>query len=136
VLKEQLNDGGDTFAFNPVHDEEGDCATNLALLFESHETARLFARKVTGDGIKVRIPLDSGRHVYVNWEPILEQRGGTHPLRDPFKYLGASFKYSSDMCPKALEILGRTVLVATSATRTANELQNIIKRMRNAFDHK
>jgi dTDP-4-amino-4,6-dideoxygalactose transaminase len=133
IMKEQLTDGGDAFLFNPVHDEEGDCATNLALLFESQEGARLFARKVTEDGIKVRIPLDSGRHVYINWEPILERRGANHPLRDPFKFSGASFKYTSDMCPSALEILGRTVLVETSATRTENELQSIIESMRNAL---
>lgn len=132
-MKEELNNGGDAFVFNPVHDEEGDCATNLALLFQSRESARSFARKVTEEGIKVRIPLDSGRHVYINWEPILAQRGANHPLRDAYKLSPPTFKYTSDMCPRALEVLGRTVLVETSATRTENELQSIIERMRNAL---
>lgn len=132
MMKQELR-GEAAFVFNPVHDEEGDCATHLALLFESQDRARLFARKVNENGVPVRIPLDSGRHVYLNWEPILEQRGSSHPLRDPFKFTGRTFRYTSDMCPRALDILGRTVLVATSATRSEGELGIIIERMNNAL---
>jgi dTDP-4-amino-4,6-dideoxygalactose transaminase len=131
ALKEHLA-GEKAFVFNPIFDAEGDCATNLALLFETADSARSFFEKLKESRIKVRAPLNSGRHVYVNWEPILEQRGANHPGRDPFRHSG-KFKYTADMCPRTLDILGRTILIETSATRTEEELGFCIKDLKEAF---
>lgn len=130
ALKEHLV-GEQAFVFNPIFDAEGDCATNLALLFETADAARSFFESLKESQIKVRSPLNSGRHVYVNWEPILEQRGANHPGRDAFK-LSGKFKYTSDMCPRTLDILGRTILIETSPTRTEEELELCIKALKKA----
>lgn len=121
------------FVFNPIYDEKGDCATNLALLFESSERAQQFTDKLAATGVKVRIPLHSGRHVYVNWEPILERRAGIHPLSDPFKFAKPGLEYTLDMCPRSLDILGRTVLIETSISRSEEELQFLIARLKGAL---
>jgi dTDP-4-amino-4,6-dideoxygalactose transaminase len=130
AFKEQLA-GDKAFVFNPILDAEGDCATNLALLFETADMARTFFENLKESRIKVRAPLNSGRHVYVNWEPILEQRGANHPGRDAFRH-SRKFKYTSDMCPRTLDILGRTILIETSATRTEEELGLCIKALKKA----
>jgi dTDP-4-amino-4,6-dideoxygalactose transaminase len=130
AFKEQLA-GDKAFVFNPILDAEGDCATNLALLFETADMARTFFENLKESRIKVRAPLNSGRHVYVNWEPILEQRGANHPGRDAFRH-ARKFKYTSDMCPRTLDILGRTILIETSATRTEEELGLCIKALKKA----
>jgi dTDP-4-amino-4,6-dideoxygalactose transaminase len=122
VMRQEL-EGEEGFIFNPIHDEDGDCATNLALLFESRERAREVVDGLQGSGIKVRCPLDSGRHVYVNWEPILQKRGAHHSGSDAFKLAHASPAYTPDMCPRTIDILGRTVLLETKATRAEDELR-------------
>jgi dTDP-4-amino-4,6-dideoxygalactose transaminase len=132
VMREEL-DGEKGFVFNPVYDERGDCATNLALLFETRERAKLFVSRLKESGINGRAPLDSGRHVYVNWEPILQKRGAHHPGRDAFRLSPTSPKYTLDMCPRTIEILGRTVLLETSATRAEDEMRLFIECIRKAL---
>lgn len=132
LMMEELRDT-EGLAFSPVHDERGDCATNLALQLESQDKARLLATRLQERQINVRVPLDSGRHVYVNWEPILQQRGALHPGRDAFQLSSTNPKYSSDMCPRTIEILGRTVLLETSATRSEEELRLLLECVKNAL---
>ncbi len=96
----------------PSHDIEGDCGTTLALRFESEETARRFA---TADGVGGVLPIDTGRHIYTHWTPILEMRGALHPLMDPFKMEANRDiipAYRADMCPQTLDLLSRTVYIA------------------------
>jgi dTDP-4-amino-4,6-dideoxygalactose transaminase len=121
------------FIFNPIYDERGDCATNLALLFETEDRARSLANRLNESGIHARVPRDSHRHVYVSWNPILEKRGAHHPGRDAFKLSSTCPTYTSDMCPRTIEILGRTVLLETSATRVEDELRLLIDNVKKAL---
>jgi dTDP-4-amino-4,6-dideoxygalactose transaminase len=98
--------------FAPINDVEGDCATTLALRFASEEEARRFAK---APGVGGTLPIDTGKHVYRNWTPIMEKRGALHPLMDPFKFEANRDivpDYKVDMCPKTLDILSRTVYVS------------------------
>jgi dTDP-4-amino-4,6-dideoxygalactose transaminase len=120
------------FTFNPVHDPRGDCATTLGLLFESGRRARAFLERVNDDGIGAYSPMDSGRHVYVNWEPILQKLGAHHPGRDAYRLTEFPPTYSRDMCPRTLSVLERTVLIGTSAARSVEELMVVVSRIRKA----
>jgi len=85
----------------------GDCGTTLPFHFGSEAEARAFASRIGGT-----LPIDTGKHVYCNWTPIMEKRGAFHPLMDPFKMeanKGLNHNYSKDMCPKTLDLLARTV---------------------------
>lgn len=132
AMKEALS-GEEGFVFNPVHDEGGDCATNLALLFESRDRAKSFIGRLRESEINAGIPLESDRHVYVNWEPILRKRGAHHPGIDAYRLSPESPTYVADMCPKAVDILGRTALLETSATRSEDELALFIECVRKAL---
>ncbi len=114
------------FTFNPGHDPEGDCASVLPLLFENASFARGFIRGMQDEGIDVGSPIDSGRHVYSNWGPILEKRGAHHPAIDPFNRCGYVVAYARDMCPRTLEYLARTVYVDTRIDRAPAELTELI----------
>jgi dTDP-4-amino-4,6-dideoxygalactose transaminase len=124
--------GESAFAFNPIHDEDGDCATTLALLFETAARARAFLERLKDEGIPADCPLDSGRHVYANWEPVLEQRGAHHPGRDAFRLAAVPVAYSADMCPRTLSNLERTVCIATSLTRSAGDFDELIRGVKKA----
>ncbi len=98
----------------PSHDAEGDCATTLALRFDTEEACKKFAGACEKDGLGVVIPINTGKHIYTNWTQIMEKRGALHPAMDPFKMKenqGLQMDYSVDMCPCTLDLLSRTAYI-------------------------
>ena len=69
----------------PSHDDQGDCATTLALRFESAAACEAFAAACEEKGLSIVIPINTGKHIYTNWTQIMEKRGALHPAMDPFK---------------------------------------------------
>ena len=131
LMMDELS-GLTALSFSPVHDAEGECATSLALLFESSDEAGAFKERLKEQDVDAACPLDSGRHVYTNWEPVMQRRGAHHPERDAFRLAKAPITYSPDMCPRTLDILGRTICLATSPTRSRDELRTLINAVRKA----
>jgi hypothetical protein len=103
------------------NDPEGDCGQTLGFRFDSERKARAFAG---AEGVHGSLPIDSDKHVYSNWTPILEKRGAHHPALDPFR-LPQNRKlrtdYSADMCPRTLEHLKRTVFLSINPDWTDEE---------------
>jgi dTDP-4-amino-4,6-dideoxygalactose transaminase len=131
IMMEKL-DGAGGFTFSPVHDPGGDCGTHLALVFETEQEARA-ALVAAHPSLQAFIPLDTDRHVYTNWTPILEKRGAHHPKLDPFNLAEVPVEYSKDMLPQTLSVLGRTVCLMSSATRSESELVEVVAATRDAF---
>jgi len=107
----------------PINDAAGDCATTLAVQFDSEEAARRFA---TAEGVHCGLPIDTGKHVYKNWTPIMNKRGALHPKMDPFKFEANRDivpDYREDMCPKTLDILSRTVYISINPDMTEEEVR-------------
>ena len=130
-MREELS-GCASLSFNRVNDPEGDCGTTLTLLFENEAVARGFIARLGEEGVGASTPIDSGRHVYVNWEPVMKRRGVHHPLRDPYRAEGVGVEYSRDSCPRTLDVLARTVYLATSATRSEADLRALVATVRRA----
>lgn len=109
--------------FAPCNDPAGECATTLAVRFDTEEEARHFAE---GEGVDGVLPIDAGKHVYKNWTPIMEQRGALHPAMDPFQMEAnrpCLQNYTEDMCPRTLDILAKTVYVAVNPDETEVQLK-------------
>ncbi|HBN84122.1 MAG TPA: aminotransferase [Clostridiales bacterium] len=103
------------------NDPRGDCGTTLSFTFPNEEKARAFAKDVSGS-----LPIDSGKHVYSNWDPVLNKKGGHHMDMNPFYFKqnsGLRSNYTKDMCPVTLDILKRTVYVSINIQWTQEELQ-------------
>lgn len=114
------------YSFIKSNDIEGDCGTALAFYFDSEEHARKFA---SADGVRGTLPIDTGKHVYTHWTPILDKRGAVNPLMDPFKMAenkDLNHTYSKDMCKKTLDILSRTVYVGVSPDWSDKDIDNVI----------
>ena len=112
----------------PSHDEVGDCATTLALRFETVEAAEAFEAKCKAKGLDITRPINTGKHVYYNWTQIMERRGAHHPALDPYKMKeneGLQFNYTADMCPKALDYLARTGYVGIHPDMTEADVERI-----------
>ena len=119
-------DGAGPFTFNPIHDVEGDCGTTLGLLFEDELTMRAFLDGCPNAGVRADTPIDSGRHVYTNWEPILQKKGSHHPAFDAYQLAEQPVEYSKDMCPVTLDVLSRTAFLYTDPQRERAELDAMI----------
>ena len=104
----------DVAEFIPSNDIEGDCGTTVAFKFNSEEKARAFA---TANGVAGTVPIDTGKHIYKHWTPIMEKKGAFHPLMDPFKMEANKDivpDYREDMCPLTLDRLSKVVYVGVN----------------------
>jgi dTDP-4-amino-4,6-dideoxygalactose transaminase len=92
---------------SPHNDPEN--AVGLSVIFERAEDAKAFA---TRRGVERLI--DTGRHVYTNWEPIFAQRTFNERM-NPYKWARREIIYTPDMCSRTLDILERTCRVSLGA---------------------
>ena len=125
----------DVCAFIPSNDINGDCGTTLAFKFETEEKARVFA---TAEGIKGTLPIDTGKHVYSHWTPIMEKRGAFNPLMDPFKMEANKDivpDYHAEMCPETLEKLSKAVYISINPDHTKDLLDEKIALIKKALNH-
>ncbi|MDD5677653.1 MAG: DegT/DnrJ/EryC1/StrS family aminotransferase [Kiritimatiellae bacterium] len=118
--------------FAPSNDPKGDCGVVVSFQFESEAVARIFAKS---KGVGGWLPIDSGKHVYSNWDPILKHRIGHHPGMNPYSMpqnKRLRLKYTKTMCPRTLDILKRTVYVSLHPDWTADRIRARIEACRQA----
>lgn len=118
------------FRLSPVNCPEGDCGVVMGLLFDTARERIEFGSKLAEVGIGACSPYDSGIHVYWNWEPILQQSGSYHPMRDAYKQTDVKYHYSEDMCPKTKDILLRTMYLGTNIDRSKDDLMDVIAKVK------
>lgn len=125
----------DKAEFIPSNDIEGDCGTTVAFKFDTEEKARKFAKS---PGIGGTLPIDTGKHVYKHWTPIMEKRGAFHPLMDPFKMEANKDivpDYKEDMCPATLDRLSKVVYVMVSPDYTEEAWNNKLGFIKSALEN-
>lgn len=119
--------------FIPSNDEDGDCATTLAIAFDSAEKTEAFAKKCE---IGVTVPINTGKHVYTNWTPIMQKKGALHPLMDPFKMEANKDiipDYRADMCSRSLDFLSRTAYIGINPDWTDADLNFVAEKIKKAL---
>jgi dTDP-4-amino-4,6-dideoxygalactose transaminase len=124
----EIMEKSDAFDLSPCHEPEGDCATVLPLMFGSGDAAQAFARE-HGQTCEMFRPIDTDRHVYTNWDPVLNH-SVHHPGRNPWNWTRRMVKQGTDCCPKTLEILARTVCVKTPFDVTLADARKIARTLR------
>ena len=123
----------DVCKFVPSNDIEGDCGTTIAIRFDSAERAAEFA---AAEGIGGTVPINTGKHVYKNWTPIMNKNGALHPMMDPFKMEANRDiipDYSEDMCPYTLDILSKVVYIGVNPDWTREEMDKKVSSIINAL---
>jgi dTDP-4-amino-4,6-dideoxygalactose transaminase len=84
-------------------------AVGLSVIFRRPDDAKAFAKQAGVERL-----IDTDRHVYINWVPVLTQRT-FHPRMNPYKWANREITYSAEMCSKTLDILERTCRVSLGA---------------------
>jgi dTDP-4-amino-4,6-dideoxygalactose transaminase len=108
----------------PMNSPDYDCATQVMYTLPSGEAAKRFV-----EFFPAVIAGKTGRHTYVEWDQVLMGAGAAHPAMNPFNMpANAECRkaYSKDMCKKSLDILDRTVMVATHPKHSREETSDIV----------
>jgi dTDP-4-amino-4,6-dideoxygalactose transaminase len=84
-------------------------AVALSVIFDDPEEARIFG-KTRGAGRLI----DTGRHVFTNWEAVLCKRS-FHPRMNPHQWAHREITYNVDDYQATLDILSRTCRVSLGA---------------------
>jgi dTDP-4-amino-4,6-dideoxygalactose transaminase len=108
----------------PLNSPDYDCATQVFYALPSAEAAdrfvKIFPSVIAGK---------TGRHTYTEWDQVLMGEGAAHPAMNPYNMpenAACRRTYSKDMCAHSLEILNRTVMVATHPQHSRDEIDDII----------
>ncbi len=126
-LKNQREIIAEVFAkteqFQIARHNSPDDAIGLVITFDSPKAALEFKEKH-----QLGLLIDSGRHVYTNWEPLLEQRA-FNPKMNPFNWTQRKIEYTKDMCTKTLEILSRSINIHAPYEMTDNEVRDFAEKL-------
>jgi dTDP-4-amino-4,6-dideoxygalactose transaminase len=108
----------------PMNSPDHDCATQVMLSLRSAESAELFT-KVFPSVIAGK----TGRHNYTEWDQVLMGAGAAHPAMNPFEMpanAACRRTYSKEMCSASLQILNRTVMIATHPLHSEQDVADIV----------
>ena len=105
-----------------------ECGTHVMYTFDSPRAAQQFAG-LTGSTVTI----DTGRHVYTEWDPVLAQNGAPHEALNPYSLKeNAECRKTMDMNMKSLDILARTVMLQTHPDFSAAEVKALIGKIESA----
>jgi len=108
----------------PMNSPDHDCATQVMLSLPSAASADRFVEVFPSV-----IAGKTGRHNYTEWDQVLMGAGAAHAAMNPFDMpANAECRrtYSKDMCSRSLEILNRTVMVATHPLHRDRDIEDIV----------
>ena len=111
------------------------CGSNLGFIFPMEQEAREFQKRLRSARVGSFLPIDTGRHVYTRWDPILRKQGGHHPRMNPYNFpenRKLKVKYSMDMCSDSLDILSRSVLISMHPDHTRSRIRKMAEGIREA----
>jgi dTDP-4-amino-4,6-dideoxygalactose transaminase len=108
----------------PMNSPDDDCSAQVMYTLPSAEAANRFVEIFPSV-----IAGKTGRHTYTEWDQVLIGAGAAHPAMNPYlmpENAECRKTYSKDMCAGSLDILGRTVMVATNPKHTDEEIDAMI----------
>jgi dTDP-4-amino-4,6-dideoxygalactose transaminase len=111
----------------PQNDADGDCSSVLHFQFDTVERATRFETQLEARGINATRPINTGRHVYANWEFIMNKQNVSAQWNvwAPPHYTG-DVVYAPDMCPNTLDILARTVAIESNPLWTEAQVDGLV----------
>ncbi len=108
----------------PMNSPDHDCSTQVMFTFPSAEMAERFTRIFPSV-----IAGKTGRHTFTEWDQVLMRKGAAHPAMDPYA-MSANAEcrttYPDDLCARSLDILNRTVMVATHPLHSREDIDDTI----------
>lgn len=133
IISEALINGNG-YRLSPMNDVDGDCGIKLGIYFNNHEHVKKVINALDSLGFKLKTecPYDTDKHVYTNWEAILNQRGANNRKLNP--YTSNPVQYSKDMCPNTLIHLKHTLYIIMDPNMSLDETYSMAKMLSQAIN--
>lgn len=109
---------------SPINSPNHDCAAQVMYILPSAAAADAFARMVP-----CVVAGKTGRHTFTQWDPVLMHEGSAASALNPYtlpENAECRKEYAEDMCSRSLEILNRTIMVATHPHHSPEDTADII----------
>jgi dTDP-4-amino-4,6-dideoxygalactose transaminase len=109
---------------SPTNSPDDDCAAQVMYLMPTEAAAQTFARTIPS-----MIAGKTGRHTFPHWDQVLLHEGAHHPALNPYTLpanQGCRTEYPESLGKRSLDILNRTVMVATHPRHGEREIDDII----------
>lgn len=109
----------------PMHSPDDDCAAQVMYTLPSAAHAEAFARLVP-----CVIAGKTGRHNFRQWDQVLMHEGAAHAALNPYtmpENAECRRDYPEDLCLASMDILDRTVMIATHPLHSEEETESIIQ---------
>jgi dTDP-4-amino-4,6-dideoxygalactose transaminase len=115
--------------FRRLNDPDGDAAIAVMLILPTAERAAYVAKAIEAEGVDTLLLYDPERvdyHVYAHWLPILNKRTWSEQ-GGPWRWHEGEVDYSPEMCPRSLDLLGRTVQLDVSPELTEQNVTETVE---------
>lgn len=115
--------------FREQVDAEGDAAIAFILFLPDAGRAEAVASALRAENIGAGVlyhPDRSDYHIYPHWTPIMAQRTWT-PDGGPWRWAHRDIRYTPDMCPRSLDLLGRAVHMDISPLLTNEDVEEMLE---------
>jgi dTDP-4-amino-4,6-dideoxygalactose transaminase len=99
AIEEVLREAGGP-RISPHNDPDN--AATMSVIFDTEAEAEAFGRRPG-----VHRLYDNSKHVYTNWDPILNKRTA-HPAMNPWAWANRPISYDEHTCARTLDIMRRT----------------------------
>ena len=108
--------------FREITDEEGDAASTFMMLMPDAATRKAFQEALSAEGIGCAC-LYGGEPVYM--QPLLFQQRTVDRGGFPYNQFDPPVIYTEDMCPRAVEIMPRNLMVSLSPVWTQQDAYDV-----------
>jgi 8-amino-3,8-dideoxy-alpha-D-manno-octulosonate transaminase len=115
--------------FRTLNDPDGDAAVALIFFTETPAKALAVADALRAENIGAGVlyhPDRSDYHIYAHWTPIMTQRTWT-ANGGPWRWAQREIRYTLDMCPRSLDLLGRAVHLDVSPLLTNEDVEETVE---------
>jgi dTDP-4-amino-4,6-dideoxygalactose transaminase len=116
-------------AFREITDPEGDTAVALVVYVSDPSSADRVAAALRAEYIGAGVMYHPDRmdyHIYAHWLPIMEQRAWTE-RGGPWRWAQREIRYTKDMCPRTLDLLGRAIHMDVNPLLTNQDVEETIE---------
>ena len=109
------------FELTTANDPDGVLSVNIK--FPTQQDATAFKEKHS-----VTFWIESGRHVYTNWTPVLNKSWWDERL-NPHKFAHRTIDYPLDCCTRSLDILKRSAQISYSYNAPLAEVESACRKL-------
>ncbi|MEM7539359.1 MAG: DegT/DnrJ/EryC1/StrS family aminotransferase [Chloroflexota bacterium] len=116
-------------SFRDVPDPAGDTGSTLSFFATSPDKAQEMQAALNAENIGTSLLYHPNRpdyHVYSSWTGVMDKRTWT-PNGGPWRWAQRELDYHPEMCPRSLELLGRTLSFNVDLNWTNEDVEDVLE---------